>query len=42
VALDSIDEVDSAYWFGEDGGAPTVRILVRHLQLVAHANFNYR
>lgn len=41
VPLSSIDEIDSIYWFGEDGSAPTVRILVRHMQLVRNANLSY-
>jgi hypothetical protein len=34
VPLDSIAELDTVYWFGADGSPMTVRILVRHLQLV--------
>lgn len=41
VPLSSIDEIDSIYWIGEDGSAPTVRILVRHMQLVKSANLSY-
>jgi hypothetical protein len=32
--LTSIRELDSVYWFGADGSPSTVRILVRHMQLV--------
>jgi len=41
IPLTSIDEIDSVYWIGEDGSAPTVRILVRHMQLVKNANLSY-
>jgi hypothetical protein len=41
VALASIDEVDSAYWFGADGSPLTVRILVRHMQLVKDADLYF-
>lgn len=41
VALTSIGEVDSAYWFGADGSPPTVRILVRHMQLVEGADLTF-
>jgi hypothetical protein len=41
MPLSSIDEIDSVYWIGEDGSAPTVRILVRHMQLVKSANLSY-
>jgi hypothetical protein len=41
VALASIGEVDSAYWFGADGSPPTVRILVRHMQLVEEADSTF-
>jgi hypothetical protein len=41
VTLASIDEIDSVYWIGEDGSAPTVRILVRHMQLVEKADLSY-
>lgn len=41
VALATIEEVDSAYWFGSDGSPPTVRNLVRHMQLVEDADLNF-
>ena len=41
VPLSSIDEIDSVYWIGEDGSAPTVRILVSHMQHVNSANLSY-
>lgn len=34
VALASIAEIDTPYWFGAGQDAPTVRILVRHMELV--------
>jgi hypothetical protein len=41
VPLSSIDEIDSVYWIGGDGSPPTVRILVKHMQLVKGANLAY-
>jgi hypothetical protein len=41
MPLSSIDDIDSVYWIGEDGSAPTVRILVSHMQLVKSANLDY-
>ncbi len=41
VALASIDEVDSAYWFGSDGSPPTVRNLVHHMQLVEGVDLTF-
>lgn len=41
VPLDSIDEIDSVYWMGADGSAPTVRILVRHMELVNGADLSF-
>lgn len=34
VALSSILEIDTPYWFGAGGEEPTVRIVVRHMELV--------
>jgi len=34
VPVDSIEEVDSNYWFGGDSGEPTVRKMVEHMRLV--------
>ena len=34
VPLASIAELDTPYWFGADGSPMTVRIMVRHMQLV--------
>jgi hypothetical protein len=34
VALASIDEVDSNYWFGSGFGDPTVRKVVEHMELM--------
>jgi hypothetical protein len=34
VAIASIKELDTAHWFDADGSPLTVRVLVRHMQLV--------
>jgi hypothetical protein len=34
VPVESIRDVDTAYWFSGDGGPPTVRMLVEHMRLV--------
>jgi hypothetical protein len=41
VALDSIKEVESVYWF--DGGQqlPTVRTIVKHMRLVEEVDLSY-
>jgi hypothetical protein len=39
--LTSIRELDSVYWFGADGSPSTVRILVRHMQLVLDVDLSY-
>ncbi len=41
IAIASIDEVDSVYWIGADGDPPTVRILIRHMQLVKDADLDF-
>lgn len=41
VALSSITEIDSTYWFGADGTPATVRTLVRHMELVNAADISY-
>jgi hypothetical protein len=41
VPLTSIAEIDSVYWFGADGSSATVRILVRHMELVNAAELSY-
>ncbi len=41
IPLDSLHEIDSVYWIGADGSAPTVRILVRHMELVNGADLSY-
>lgn len=34
VPLTSIRELDSVHWFGADGAPYTVRVMVRHMELV--------
>jgi hypothetical protein len=41
IALSSIEEIDSVYWIGADGSSPTVRILVRHMELVNGADLSF-
>jgi hypothetical protein len=41
IRLDSITDIDSVYWIGADGSPPTVRILVRHMELVNGADLAY-
>jgi hypothetical protein len=41
IPLSSIAEIDSVYWMGADGSSPTVRILVRHMELVNAADLSY-
>ena len=41
VALDSIEEVDTNYWFDFGPVVPTVRRVVEHLRLVQEADLSY-
>lgn len=41
VPLTSIADLDTPYWFGDDQGPMTVRIVVRHMQLVNEADLAY-
>src|ERR1700679_1000168 len=41
LPLSSIDDIDSVYWIGADGSSPTVRILVRHMELVNGADLSF-
>lgn len=41
VPLTSIRELDTVFWFGADGSPATVRILVRHMQLVSDVDPSY-
>lgn len=41
VPLSSIRELDTVHWFGTDGSPSTVRILVRHMELVNDADLSY-
>jgi hypothetical protein len=41
VALDSIADVDSPYWFGNDLEPPTVRRIVEHLRLIEAVDPSY-
>lgn len=41
VPLTSIRELDTVHWFGADGAPYTVRVLVRHMELVNRADLVY-
>ena len=41
VALDSIAEVDSVYWFDNVGERPTVRRVIDHLRLINEVDLSY-
>lgn len=41
IPLTSIRELDTVHWFGADGSPSTVRILVRHMELVNEADLSY-
>ncbi len=41
VAIDSIDDVDSVYWFDQEGNRPTVRAIVEHVRLVNEVDTSY-
>ena len=41
VAVESISEVDTAYWFEGSAAAPTVRTVVDHTRLMLAADLSY-
>lgn len=42
VALSDIEELDEAFWFGEDNGpAPTCRNIALHAKLIAEVDLRY-
>ena len=41
VPLSSIEELDTAFWFGADGGTTTVRIMVEHFRLINEVDPSY-
>jgi hypothetical protein len=41
VLLDSISEIDSAYWFFESAEKPSVREIVDHLRLIEAVDASY-
>ena len=41
VALDSIDEIDSVYWFDDQIDRPTVRRVVEHLRLIEDVDLSH-
>jgi hypothetical protein len=41
VAVESIGEIDSAYWFEGSATAPTVRTVVEHARLMLAADLSY-
>jgi hypothetical protein len=41
VALASIAEIDSVYWFGDGGEQPTVRNVVQHIRLIRETDLSH-
>ena len=41
VPLESIDEIDSVYWFDADLNRPTVRAVVDHVRLIHEVDMSY-
>ena len=41
IDVASIPDVDSVYWIGADGAAPTVRILVSHMKHIEKVDLSY-
>jgi hypothetical protein len=41
VELESIDEVDSVYWFDDQSQRPTVRRVVEHARLIEDVDLSY-
>lgn len=41
VAISSISEIDSVYWFGVDQERPTVRKVVEHARLIGETDMSY-
>lgn len=41
IDVASLSAIDSVYWIGADGSAPTVRILVNHMKLIEKADLSY-
>ena len=41
IGLGEIHELDTAYWFGADGVPATVRVLVRHMELIQQVDLRY-
>jgi hypothetical protein len=41
IDIASLADIDSVYWIGADGSAPTVRILVSHMKLVEKVDLSY-
>lgn len=41
VAIDSIREIDTAYWFDGSAEVPTVRKIAEHAKLIAEVDISY-
>jgi hypothetical protein len=41
IDIASISDIDSVYWIGAHGSAPTVRILVSHMKLIEKVDLSY-
>ncbi len=41
VSIESIDEIDTSYWFDDSAEVPTVRRVVEHMQLILEVDLSY-
>ncbi len=41
VKIETIQEIDQTYWFGDKHDKPTCRAIVGHMRLIKDTDFNY-
>jgi hypothetical protein len=41
IPLDSIKELDTAYWFNDERDRPTVNLIIEHLRLIEDVDMSY-
>jgi hypothetical protein len=41
IPLDSIKELDTAYWFNDERDRPTVNLIIQHFRLVQEVDMSY-
>lgn len=41
IEVNSITELDQAYWFQSDKGTPTCRTIIKHAKLIQEADLSY-